>query len=173
VVWFPWLRVYTLKSNILDMKLSVGCIHIFFERKNLFKEKAISPRKHPRTHKKQGPNTRIQSTLCSDHIVRKPDKICTHAWMCHRFRVWTPSRTEMQPKTYMTKRREHVHKALPHVPACTTNSMSRGRSLPSRCTPQPAWLLTFTRAPSNLLQPRHRWLTSENYTWNHMTLNRS
>ena len=125
----PLIEGLTLKSYILDLRLSVGWIHIFFERKIRLKEKAGSPRKHSRTHKKQGPDTRIHSTLYSDHTVRRFDKICTHTWKCHHFRVWTPSRMGMQPKTYMTKRREHVHKALPRIPACTTRSISRGPSL--------------------------------------------
>jgi len=46
-----WLRVYALKSYILDLRLSVVCVHIFcfffFGRKELLKKNAVSSRSHP------------------------------------------------------------------------------------------------------------------------------
>ena len=47
----PLLRVYALKSFILDLRLSVVLrLHLllfFFERKNMLKEKAVISRSHP------------------------------------------------------------------------------------------------------------------------------
>jgi len=68
-------------------------------------------------HTKNKDQTRKQSILRSesDHTVRKPDNICTHARICRRFRVRTPRRTYMQPKTYRIRRRKYAHKALSHA----------------------------------------------------------